>query len=114
MSDSESGDECSIHSGAAICGHRPTAGHLPSKQRMRVRFSLSTPYESVAQMVEQLTFNQWAAGSRPTGFTRRISAANAVCPGGEGAVLKTVELRGFAGSNPVHGALQKVYSHPVS
>ena len=29
----------------------------------------------------------------------------AVCPGGEGAVLKTVELKGFAGSNPVHGVL---------
>ena len=28
----------------------------------------------------------------------------AVCPGGEEAVLKTVELKGFAGSNPVHGA----------
>ena len=28
----------------------------------------------------------------------------AVCPGGEGAVLKTVGLRGLAGSNPVYGA----------
>ena len=28
----------------------------------------------------------------------------AVCPGGEGAVLKTVGLKGLAGSNPVNGA----------
>ena len=28
----------------------------------------------------------------------------AVCPGGEGAVLKTVGPKGFAGSNPVCGA----------
>ena len=27
-----------------------------------------------------------------------------VCPGGEGAVLKTVGLKGLAGSNPVYGA----------
>lgn len=27
----------------------------------------------------------------------------AVCPGGEGAVLKTVGLKGLAGSNPVYG-----------
>ena len=29
----------------------------------------------------------------------------AVCPGGEGAVLKTVGPEGLAGSNPVCGAL---------
>ena len=29
----------------------------------------------------------------------------AVCPGGEGAVLKTVGLNRLAGSNPVHGVL---------
>lgn len=27
-----------------------------------------------------------------------------MCPGGEGAVLKTVASKGVAGSNPVHGA----------
>ena len=32
----------------------------------------------------------------------------AVCPGGEGAVLKTVGLKGLAGSNPVHGAIRKI------
>lgn len=32
------------------------------------------------------------------------SLINAVCPGGEGAVLKTVGLSGLAGSNPVCGA----------
>lgn len=31
----------------------------------------------------------------------------AVCPGGEGAVLKTVGLKGLAGSNPVHGAIYR-------
>ena len=31
------------------------------------------------------------------------SDISAVCPGGEGAVLKTVEPKGFAGSNPVGG-----------
>lgn len=30
---------------------------------------------------------------------------NAVCPGGEGAVLKTVGCNRLAGSNPVHGAI---------
>lgn len=29
----------------------------------------------------------------------------AVCPGGEGAALKAVDLKGFAGSNPVDGAI---------
>ena len=29
----------------------------------------------------------------------------AVCPGGEGAVLKTVGPKGLAGSNPVYGVL---------
>ena len=29
---------------------------------------------------------------------------NAVCPGGEGAALKAVDLKGFAGSSPVDGA----------
>ena len=28
----------------------------------------------------------------------------AVCPGGEGAALKAVDSKGFAGSNPVDGA----------
>lgn len=32
----------------------------------------------------------------------------AVCPGGEEAVLKIVEPKGFAGSNPVHGAYWSV------
>lgn len=34
---------------------------------------------------------------------------NAACPGGEGAVLKTVGLKGLAGSNPVYGAQLYVY-----
>ena len=29
----------------------------------------------------------------------------AVCPGGEGAVLKTVGPKGLVGSNPMHGAI---------
>lgn len=29
---------------------------------------------------------------------------HAVCPGGEGAALKAVGLKGLAGSNPVDGA----------
>ena len=32
----------------------------------------------------------------------------AVCPGGEGAVLKTVGRKRFAGSNPVHGAIEEI------
>ena len=40
------------------------------------------------------------AGASPVG-----TAKNAVCPGGEGAVLKTVGSRGLAGPNPVHGAI---------
>lgn len=31
----------------------------------------------------------------------------AVCPGGEGADLKSVELKGFAGSNPVCSAFEQ-------
>ena len=34
----------------------------------------------------------------------------AVCPGGEGAVLKTVGSKGLAGSNPVCGALYECSS----
>lgn len=30
----------------------------------------------------------------------------AVCPGGEGAALKAVGLKGLAGSNPVDGAME--------
>ena len=45
-------------------------------------------------------------GSIPIGHTciHIYRRKNAVCPGGEGAVLKTVDLKGFAGSNPVCGA----------
>lgn len=32
---------------------------------------------------------------------------HAVCPGGEGAALKAVGLKGLAGSNPVDGARAK-------
>ncbi len=45
--------------------------------------------------------------SKECGFDSRQSPCNliyAVCPGGEGAVLKTVGLFGLAGSNPVCGA----------
>lgn len=35
----------------------------------------------------------------------------AVCPGGEGAVLKTVGPQGLAGSNPVHGAKLNLRSY---
>ena len=44
--------------------------------------------------------------SKECGFDSRQSPCNliyAVCPGGEGAVLKTVGLKGLAGSNPVCG-----------
>ena len=33
-----------------------------------------------------------------------IAAISAVCPGGEGAVLKIVGCKRLAGSNPVYGA----------
>ena len=33
---------------------------------------------------------------------------NAVCPGGEGVVLKTISPKGLAGSNPVYGAIWTV------
>ena len=35
----------------------------------------------------------------------------AVCPGGEGADLKSVGLKGLAGSNPVHGAKYGIYKN---
>ena len=31
-----------------------------------------------------------------------------MCPGGEGAVLKTVGPKGLAGSNPVHGVYARL------
>lgn len=45
-------------------------------------------------------------GSIPIGHTYiyYIEETHAVCPGGEGAVLKTVGLKRLAGSNPVCGA----------
>ena len=42
-------------------------------------------------------------GSNPTVST----FIYAVCPGGEGAALKAVGLKGLAGSNPVDGARAK-------
>ena len=44
-------------------------------------------------------------GSIPIGHTYiyYIEETHAVCPGGEGAVLKTVGLKRLAGSNPVYG-----------
>ena len=37
-------------------------------------------------------------------YIQKLKNKHAVCPGGEGAVLKTVGCNSFAGSNPVHGA----------
>ena len=37
-----------------------------------------------------------------------------MCPGGEGAVLKTVGLKGLAGSNPVHGAIYGVIGEAIN
>lgn len=34
----------------------------------------------------------------------------AVCPGGEGADLKSVELKGFVGSNPMYSAYEQAVS----
>ena len=36
-------------------------------------------------------------------FESSLRRSYAVCPGGEGAVLKTVGCKRLAGSNPVHG-----------
>lgn len=36
----------------------------------------------------------------------------AVCPGGEGAALKAVGLKGLAGSNPVDGAIGRKTINP--
>ena len=37
-----------------------------------------------------------------------------MCPGGEEAVLKTVGLKGLAGSNPVHGAIYGVIGEVIN
>lgn len=34
----------------------------------------------------------------------------AVCPGGEGADLKSVELKGFVGSNPMYSVYEQAVS----
>ena len=53
-------------------------------------------------------FNPEMLGSIPIGHINNflllyIVETSAVCPGGEGAVLKTVGLKRLAGSNPVCG-----------
>lgn len=47
-----------------------------------------------------------SSGSYPErrGLTSTSASKFAVCPGGEGAVLKTVGCKSLAGSNPVHSA----------
>lgn len=46
-------------------------------------------------------------GERP--MARLFLILYAVCPGGEGAVLKTVGCKRLAGSNPVHGAKLNIW-----
>ena len=50
-------------------------------------------------------------GSIPIGHTCII---NAVCPGSEEAVLKTVGPKGLAGANPVYGAYRWMSRIPLS
>ena len=39
-----------------------------------VRFRYGSPYAPLAQLVEQLTLNQWVEGSSPSGVTHRSAA----------------------------------------
>ena len=60
-------------------------------------------FDVLAQLVQQQIANlscRFLSLYRFTSCTRRY----AVCPGGEGAVLKIVGLKGLARSNRVHGA----------
>ena len=70
-------------------------------------------YGSIAQLVEQLTLNQWVVGSSPTAPT--IISHDiflSICFGGvaerfNAAVLKTVEAQASGGSNPSPSAIPK-------
>ena len=53
----------------------------------------------VSQEPAKLSYLLWVVWVRVP-----VSPPYAVCPGGEGAVLKTVGCNRLAGSNPVHGA----------
>ena len=57
-------------------------------------------YGALVQLVRMLACH--ARGQEFKSPTRR--QIYAVCPGGEGAALKAVGLKGLAGSNPVGGA----------
>ena len=56
-------------------------------------------------MGEHFPYKEEVVGSSPSFRTKY-----AVCPGGEGAVLKTVGCNRLAGSNPVHGAIWETNS----
>ena len=58
---------------------------------------------SLAQLVEQLTINQWVQGSNPWGRTLGEMAEWSIAP-----VLKTDVLRGTGGSNPSLSAESKI------
>ena len=53
----------------------------------------------VSQKPAKLSYLSWVVWVRIP-----VSAPYAVCPGGEGADLKSVGCKRLAGSNPVHGA----------
>ena len=53
---------------AIFCGHGPLVKRLrqrPLTPLTSVRFRYGSPYAPLAQLVEQLTLNQWAQGSSP-------------------------------------------------
>ena len=59
---------------AIFCGHGPLVKRLrqrPLTPLTSVRFRYGSPYAPLAQLVEQLTLNQWAQGSSPWRCTKK-------------------------------------------
>ena len=73
---------------------RSDEGSIPSSRAIHMEF--------VVQLAERRSVEPKVESS-----ILSILPIYAVCPGGEGAVLKTVGSKGLAGSNPVRGAKPK-------
>ena len=79
--------------------------------RSSVRSRLVPPQKCLLTQVgeEESLLNSQVELNRRIGSSPIVDAINAVCPGGEGAVLKTVGRKRLVGSNPMYCAMG-VYS----
>ena len=103
--------------------HLPSDGHLPGQKTKKNKnflagFKKSRTFaahlqkahcDSVAQLVEQLTLNQWVVGSSPTGVTQNAQVAELVDAHVSGACAARCE-----GSSPFLGTRIPERESPVS